>query len=207
MPTKLIPAKCPSCGANLEFPEDHDDIGECGHCGAKVIIAEQTIIQQHFDSPPPDSEFEKLKRNRQLLEKEILEDDRTIKSLTDDIVQLNQLKATLAIRFTKRSSAAYIVLGAILIGFGLWLLTWDFPENVICWFNILGPVILFGLGGFFIVVFGIVLYKIDDLNEADEKRREQTENLIKAKTGEVGKTKAALEEKKAKLKELEMRAS
>lgn len=41
--TKLIPAKCPSCGANLEFP-DNMDVGHCMHCGGKVIIDKEVHI-------------------------------------------------------------------------------------------------------------------------------------------------------------------
>lgn len=41
--TKLIPAKCPSCGANLEFPEGME-LGHCMHCGAKVIIDKEVHI-------------------------------------------------------------------------------------------------------------------------------------------------------------------
>jgi DNA-directed RNA polymerase subunit RPC12/RpoP len=41
--TKLIPAKCPSCGANLEFPEGME-MGHCMHCGAKVIIDKEVHV-------------------------------------------------------------------------------------------------------------------------------------------------------------------
>ena len=41
--TKLIPAKCPSCAANLEFPEGME-LGHCMHCGAKVIIDREVHV-------------------------------------------------------------------------------------------------------------------------------------------------------------------
>ena len=44
--TKLIAAKCPSCGADLEFPE-HMEMGHCMHCGGKVIIAKPKLDVYH----------------------------------------------------------------------------------------------------------------------------------------------------------------
>ena len=41
--TKLIPAKCPSCGAELEFPEGME-VGHCMHCGGKVIIDKEVHV-------------------------------------------------------------------------------------------------------------------------------------------------------------------
>jgi len=43
---KLIPAKCPSCGANIELP-DHLKSGYCTHCGGKVLIDEDRVEVHH----------------------------------------------------------------------------------------------------------------------------------------------------------------
>ena len=40
---KLIPAKCPSCGAELEFPENME-VAHCMHCGGKVIIDKEVHV-------------------------------------------------------------------------------------------------------------------------------------------------------------------
>jgi DNA-directed RNA polymerase subunit RPC12/RpoP len=40
---KLIPAKCPSCAAELEFPENME-VGHCMHCGGKVIIDKEVHV-------------------------------------------------------------------------------------------------------------------------------------------------------------------
>ncbi len=42
--TDLIPAKCPSCGANLEFLSGLK-VGHCMHCGGKVIISSTVNVQ------------------------------------------------------------------------------------------------------------------------------------------------------------------
>ena len=46
---KLIPAKCPSCGANLQMP-DNLEIGYCTHCGGKVIIDKEKVLVHHMGS-------------------------------------------------------------------------------------------------------------------------------------------------------------
>lgn len=51
--TKLIPAKCPSCGANLEFPEDME-VGHCMHCGGKVIIDREVHVHGQTAIACPD---------------------------------------------------------------------------------------------------------------------------------------------------------
>ncbi|MBA3045580.1 MAG: hypothetical protein KKH41_04585 [Candidatus Thermoplasmatota archaeon] len=51
--TKLIPAKCPSCAANLEFPEGME-MGHCMHCGAKVIIDREVHVHGQVAIPCPE---------------------------------------------------------------------------------------------------------------------------------------------------------
>lgn len=46
---KLIPAKCPNCGANLQMP-DTLDVGYCTHCGGKVIIDKEKVMVHHTGS-------------------------------------------------------------------------------------------------------------------------------------------------------------
>ena len=46
---KLIPAKCPSCGANLQMP-DTLEVGYCNHCGGKVIIDKEKVLVHHTGS-------------------------------------------------------------------------------------------------------------------------------------------------------------
>ena len=46
---KLIPAKCPNCGAELQMP-DNLDIGFCTHCGGKVIIDKDRMQVHHTGS-------------------------------------------------------------------------------------------------------------------------------------------------------------
>ena len=45
----LIPAKCPSCGANLQLPEGRD-FGYCTHCGGKVLIEKNEMQVHHTGS-------------------------------------------------------------------------------------------------------------------------------------------------------------
>ncbi len=42
----LIPARCPNCGADLQFP-DTLKIGYCSHCGGKVLIEENSMQVHH----------------------------------------------------------------------------------------------------------------------------------------------------------------
>lgn len=51
--TKLIPAKCPSCGAELEFPENMET-GHCMHCGGKVIIDKEVHVHGQTAIACPD---------------------------------------------------------------------------------------------------------------------------------------------------------
>jgi len=75
---KLIPAKCPNCGADLQFPEGME-IGHCIHCGGKVIIDKNEPAPTHYHQDTHyyyDSKnvsFEQLDYNINLLEQEILQ--------------------------------------------------------------------------------------------------------------------------------------
>jgi DNA-directed RNA polymerase subunit RPC12/RpoP len=71
--TKLISAKCPSCGANLEFPEE-TEMGVCIYCGGKILISKSEIhyhedVHQYYIA----NNFEQLKYNKDLLTQEIEE--------------------------------------------------------------------------------------------------------------------------------------
>ncbi|KYK29978.1 MAG: hypothetical protein AYK23_04825 [Candidatus Proteinoplasmatales archaeon SG8-5] len=154
------------------------------------------------ETPVPETARAKQQANRQLLQQEIAEDRATIKALQEDIRKLNTLKATLAQKFTKRSCASYIAIGITFLIVGIALLAYEFPENVICWFDILGPAILIILGLFFIVVFGIVLMRMDQINEADQEKVDRTEEVIAAKTEEMERIKSELEEKVKRLGEM-----
>ena len=39
---ELKKIKCPSCGGELDIPEDSDEM-KCGFCGSKVIIDDKAI--------------------------------------------------------------------------------------------------------------------------------------------------------------------
>ena len=45
----LIPARCPSCGADIQFP-DTLEIGYCSHCGGKVLIEKNSMQVHHTGS-------------------------------------------------------------------------------------------------------------------------------------------------------------
>jgi hypothetical protein len=145
----------------------------------------------------------KLKYNKKMLETEIFEDRQTIKSLQADIQKLDRMKASLSVKFTRRSCAAYMIMGIIMICVGLWLLNYDFPENVICMFNIVGPTLLFIIGAFFIVVFGIVLLKLDTINEADQKKLDRAEEVREAKLAEIARLEEQVRGKEGRLAEME----
>ena len=73
---ELIPAKCPNCGADLQFPEGME-VGHCIHCDGKVIIDKNEPAPSHYHQDTHhhyesnNSNFEKLKYNKEQLEKEI----------------------------------------------------------------------------------------------------------------------------------------
>ena len=83
--TKRIPAKCPSCGANLEFPEDMD-VGHCMHCGGKVFASGPEVVHHHYEG----SDFNKLEYNRDVMVNEIASINAIIYDIDDTIKEVEK---------------------------------------------------------------------------------------------------------------------
>ena len=86
MAIKLIPVKCPECGASLNAEEGRQQIF-CQYCGAKIILSnDNEYVYRHID----DARI-KQAETEQLVQLKKLEQEEKVGRLPKNIIVLNFL--------------------------------------------------------------------------------------------------------------------